>query len=79
MSLRGFSSFEARFRAKMAMAAPTDVLVAKQIKDGLTKEEIEDYRETFKKFDADNNGTIDSKELGKLIRILGFNSEFVLK
>ena len=79
MSLRGFSSFEARFRAKMALAAPTDVVVAKQIKDGLTTEEIEDYRETFKKFDADNNGTIDSKELGKLIRILGFNSEFVLK
>ena len=79
MSLRGFSSFEARFRAKMALAAPTDVLVAKQIKDGLTKEEIEDYRETFKKFDADNNGTIDSKELGKLIRILGFNSRICFK
>ena len=79
MSLRGFSSFEARFRAKMASAAPTDVLVAKQIKDGLTKQEIEDYRETFKKFDADNNGTIDSKELGKLIRILGFNSRICFK
>ena len=48
MSLRGFSAFEARFRAKMAQSAPTDVLVKKRIKDGLTKKEIDDYRETFR-------------------------------
>lgn len=48
MSLRGFSAFEARFRAKMAQSAPTDVLVKKRIKDGLTQKEIDDYRITFR-------------------------------
>ena len=71
MPLRGFSSFEAKFRAKMAKAAPADVIVAKQVKDGLTKEEIEEYKETFDKFDSDKGGTIDAKELGKLVRVLG--------
>ena len=71
MSLRGFSSFEAKFRAKLAKAAPKDVLVAKQVKDGLTKEEVEEYMETFKKFDTYHGGTIDTDELGKLVSILG--------
>ena len=38
MALRGFSAFEARFRAKMAQSAPTDVLVKRRIKEGLTEE-----------------------------------------
>ena len=71
MAMRGFSSFEARFRSKMAKATPTEVLVKKKVKEGLTKQEIEDYKETFDKFDADGGGTIDSQELGKLIRVLG--------
>ena len=79
MSLRGFSNFEAKFRAKMAKAAPADVLVARQMKDGLTNDEVEEYRETFKKFDSDNGGSIDSKELGKLVRVLGYDNTFVFK
>ena len=55
----------------MAKSAPSQVLVAKQVKDGLTKEEEEEYRVTFKKFDTDSGGTIDAKELGKLVRVLG--------
>ena len=72
MALRGISSFEAKFRAKMAKTAPKDVMVNKQVKEGLTKEEEEEYKETFQKFDSDRGGTIDSKELGKLVRVLGF-------
>ena len=71
MAMRGFSSFEARFRAKMAKATPAEVLMKKKQKEGLTKQEIEDYKVTFDKFDADGGGTIDSQELGKLIRVLG--------
>ena len=71
MAMRGFSNFEARFRAKMAKATPGEVLVKKKVKDGLTAQEIADYRETFDKFDADGGGTIDSQELGRLIRVLG--------
>ena len=71
MSLRGFSAFEAKFRAKMAKSAPADVLVAKQMKEGLSQGEIDEYRETFNKFDTDKGGTIDTKELGKLVRVLG--------
>ena len=70
MSLRGFSNFEAKFRAKMAKAAPADVLVARQMK------EVLEYRETFKKFDSDNGGSIDSKELGNLVRVLGYDNNF---
>ena len=71
MALRGFSGFEAKFRAKMAKTALPDVLVARQMKNGLTKEEEEEYREVFKRFDTDCGGSIDSKELGKLVRMLG--------
>jgi Ca2+-binding EF-hand superfamily protein len=70
--------FEAKFRAKMAKAAPADVLVAKQMKDCLTNDEVEEYRETFKKFYSDNGGSIDSKELGKLVRVLRFEDYFVV-
>ena len=69
--LRGFSGFEVMFRSKMATAAPTDVLVAKKVQEGLTDEETAVYKETFKKFDTDGGGAIDSEELGKLIRVLG--------
>ena len=72
MALRGFSSFEARFRAQMAKSASKNVMVAIQLKDGLTKEEKEEYRVTFEKFDDDCSGNIDSKELGNLVRVLGY-------
>ena len=34
--------------------------------------QINEYRETFNRFDADGNGSIDAEELGKLIRVLGW-------
>ena len=77
MALRGFSTFEAKFRAKIAKAAPVEVLVARQVVDGLTAEEVQEYKDTFKKFDTDNGGSIDSKELGNLVRVLGFADIFV--
>ena len=60
------------FRAKIARTAPTNVIVVKKVKDGLSAEEKEAYMETFKKFDTDGGGAMDSSELGKLIRILGY-------
>ena len=69
--MRGFSAFEARFRMKMATVAPKEVSIQKKIKEGLTEKELEDYRQTFNRFDADGGGTIDSDELGTLIRVLG--------
>ena len=48
MSLRGFSAFEARFRAKMAKSTPTDVLIKKKVKEGLSEKERADYRVTFR-------------------------------
>ena len=69
--LRGFSGFEVMFRSKMAKSAPTDVLVVKKVQEGLTDEETSVYKETFKKFDTDGGGAIDSEELGKLVRVLG--------
>ena len=71
MALRGFSGFEQMFRAKMAKSVATDVAVVRKVKEGHTEEEIEVYRDTFKKFDTDGGGAIDSLELGKLIRVLG--------
>ena len=61
----------------MAKAAPVEVLVARQVVDGLTAEEVQEYKDTFKKFDTDNGGSIDSKELGNLVRVLGFADIFV--
>ena len=69
--MRGFSGFEQMFRAKIARAAPTSVIVVKKVRDGLTDEEREAYMATFNKFDTDGGGSMDSAELGKLIRILG--------
>ena len=71
MSLRGFSAFEARFRAKMAQSTPTKVWENKKIRDGLTEKEIEEYKVTFQKFDTDGSNTIDTQELGRMIRVLG--------
>ncbi|KAG5181694.1 yellow cameleon 2.60 [Tribonema minus] len=39
----------------------------------LTKEEVEDYEEAFKNFDKDGNGEIDLKELGIVMRSLGYS------
>ena len=69
--MRGFSSFEARFREQMAKSAPQNMMLAIHMKEGLTEEEIEEYRETYEKFDGDGSGTIDTKELGNLVRGLG--------
>ena len=74
MALRGFSSFEKMFRAKMAQTAPINVLTAKKKNDGLTQQELADYRRVFNKFDKDSGGSIDADELGTLIRVLGFVS-----
>ena len=74
MALRGFSSFEKMFRAKMAQTAPINVLTAKKKNDGLTQQELADYRRVFNKFDKDSGGSIDADELGTLIRVLGLVS-----
>ena len=39
MSLKGFSGFEAMFRKNMAKKIPTEVLVKKKMREGLTKKE----------------------------------------
>ena len=41
------------------------------MKAGLTEREREEYRQTFKKFDTDGSNTIDTQELGQMIRVLG--------
>ena len=74
MALRGFSAFEKMFRAKMAQATPINVLTAKKKNDGLTQQELADYRRVFNKFDKDSGGSIDADELGTLIRVLGYFS-----
>ena len=60
------------FRAKMAQTTPINVLTAKKKNDGLTQQELADYRRVFNKFDKDSGGSIDADELGTLIRVLGF-------
>ena len=37
-----------RFRAKMAKSTPTDVLIKKKVKEGLSEKEKADYRATFR-------------------------------
>lgn len=39
----------------------------------LSEEQIEEYRAAFYLFDRDNNGYITTKELGSIMRTLGFN------
>jgi centrin-1 len=41
-------------------------------KGGLTEEQIEEIREAFNLFDADNSGAIDIRELKAAMRALGF-------
>lgn len=38
--------------------------------DQLTKEQVEEYREAFDLFDKDGNGSIDTKELGTVMKSL---------
>ena len=40
MAIRGFSKFEQMFRAKLAAAAPLEVLRARKKGEGLTAEEV---------------------------------------
>ena len=49
MALRGFSNFEKMFRAKMAQTTPISVLTAKKKNDGLTQQEVADYKRVFNK------------------------------
>merc|ERR1712070_1363943 len=44
----------------------------KKAKGGLTEEQIEEIREAFNLFDADNSGVIDVRELKAAMRALGF-------
>merc|ERR1712091_58549 len=44
----------------------------KKAKGGLTEEQIEEIREAFNLFDADNSGAIDIRELKAAVRALGF-------
>merc|ERR1711968_295748 len=44
----------------------------KKSKGGLTEEQIEEIREAFNLFDADNSGAIDVRELKAAMRALGF-------
>merc|ERR1712149_131986 len=44
----------------------------KKAKGGLTEEQIEEIREAFNLFDADNSGAIDIRELKAAMRALGF-------
>ncbi len=39
----------------------------------LTEEEVEDYREAFKNFDKNGDGTIDQGELAVVMRSLGYS------
>merc|ERR1712091_694775 len=44
----------------------------KKAKGGLSEEQIEEIREAFNLFDADNSGAIDIRELKAAMRALGF-------
>eukprot|EP00611_Tribonema_gayanum_P008451 TRINITY_DN179_c0_g1_i1.p1 TRINITY_DN179_c0_g1~~TRINITY_DN179_c0_g1_i1.p1 ORF type:complete len:152 (-),score=63.97 TRINITY_DN179_c0_g1_i1:386-841(-) len=46
--------------------------MSKEMK-ALSTEEVEDYEEAFKNFDKDGNGEIDLKELGIVMRSLGYS------
>merc|ERR1711887_18726 len=51
----------------------------KKAKGGLTEEQIEEIREAFNLFDADNSGAIDVRELKAAMRALGFEVKEELK
>ena len=74
MAIRGFSNFDGMFRQRMAKATPVEVLQVKKKNQGLSQQEIADYRRVFNRFDKDNGGSIDADELGNLVRVLGFVS-----
>ena len=67
--MRGFSNFESMFRKKMANVTPVEVLQVRKKNEGLTQQEVADYKRVFNKFDKDNCGSIDADELGKLDRV----------
>ncbi|XP_023337345.1 neo-calmodulin isoform X2 [Eurytemora carolleeae] len=81
MALRGFSSFEAMFRQQMAKTTPIDVLKTRKEKEGLTSEEIKQYKSTFKRLnpteeevrrltveiDEDGSGEIEFNEFLKIM------------
>merc|ERR1712007_243641 len=46
--------------------------MGKKAKGGLSEEQIEEIREAFNLFDADNSGAIDVRELKAAMRALGF-------
>ena len=69
--MRGFSNFESMFRKKMAKATPVEVLQVRKKNEGLTQQEVADYKRVFNKFDKDKGGSIDADKLGKLVRVLG--------
>ena len=69
MAMRGFSNFESMFREKMAKVTPVEVLQVRKKNEGLTQQEIGDYKRVFNKFDKDRGGSIDAEELGKLVRV----------
>merc|ERR1711912_128515 len=51
----------------------------KKAKGGLSEEQIEEIREAFNLFDADNSGAIDIRELKAAMRALGFEVKEELK
>ena len=56
------------FCKKMATATPVEVLQVRKKNEGLTQQEVADYKRVFNKFDKDKFGSIDADELGKLVR-----------
>ena len=47
------------------------MLQVRKKNEGLTQQEVADYKRVFNKFDKDKGGSIDADELGKLVRVLG--------
>ena len=67
--MRDLLNFESMFRKKMAKATPVEVLQVRKKNEGLTQQEVADYKRVFNKFDKDKGGSIDADELGKLVRV----------
>ena len=47
------------------------MLQVRKKNEGLTQQEVADYKRVFNKFDKDKGGSIDADELGKRVRVLG--------